>query len=351
VLALLAGLLVAVPLTTTSAGADGGGYAKTNLVADRPGVAVPEATRFDSDLVNAWGLVHGPTTPWWVSDNGVGKSTLYRGDGTKVPLTVNVPPSACSGNGTPTGVVFSMAFSFTDCSGNAHTSRFIFSTEDGTIAAWDLGLPTAVTVVDNGPGAVYKGLAVIGGSLYATNFRAGTVDVFDSGFHQQALGRGAFSDPGIKRGFAPFGIAAIAGQLYVTYAKQDAARHDDVAGPANGYVDVFDAAGNLVRRAATRGRLNSPWGVALAPANFGRWSNELLVGNFGDGRINVVDPATGEFLDQLRGGDNRPFTIDGLWALVFGGGNTNSGATNALYFTAGPNGEADGLFGNITPAP
>jgi uncharacterized protein (TIGR03118 family) len=174
--------------------------------------------------------------------------------------------------------------------------------------------------------------------------------VFDTSFHQVMLGRDAFTDRDIKTGFAPFGIANLDGRLYVTYAKQDEARHDDVAGPANGFVDVFDTGGKLVRRAATRGRLNSPWGVAIAPRNFGRFSGELLVGNFGDGRINVIDPMTGEFLNQLRGPDNRPFTIDGLWAIVFGAGeNTPSGPSNALFFTAGLNGESDGLFGKITP--
>jgi len=200
--------------------------------------------------------------------------------------------------------------------------------------------------------AVYKGLAIGSNSqstfLYAANFRAGTVDVFDTSFHHVTLA-GSFSDPGIKGGFAPFGIANLGGQVYVTYAKQDATLHDDVAGPANGFVDVFDTNGNLVRRAATRGRLNSPWGVAIAPAGFGRFSGDLLVGNFGDGRINVIDPATGEFIDQLRGPDNRALVIDGLWAIVFGSGSTNSGPANALFFTAGLDGESHGLFGRIDP--
>jgi uncharacterized protein (TIGR03118 family) len=258
---------------------------------------------------------------------------------------------------SPTGVVFNgtSSFNFLNKCGVSQHGRFIFSTEDGTIAAWNIGMSAAVTVVDKSPGAVYKGLAIgsnaSGNFLYATNFRAGTVDVFDTNFNQVTLA-GSFSDPGIMSGFAPFGIANLGGQLYVTYAKQDAAKHDDVAGPANGFVDVFDTNGNLVRRAATRGRLNSPWGVAIAPANFGRFSNDLLVGNFGDGRINVIDPVTGEFIDQLRDNTtNRAFTIDGLWAIVFGAGSTTpSGPSNTLFFTAGPNHEMDGLFGKIEPA-
>ena len=349
----LAGLCLAFIMSATPAAAGSGGYVETDLASDIPG----RAPQTDSSLVNPWGLVRGPTTPWWTSDNGTGLSTLLKADGTRFPVPfnpVNVPMADCSGTGTPTGIVFDGggSFNFTDCTGTARHGRFMFSTEDGSIVAWDAPMTTAVTVLGPSSAAVYKGLAIGSNSqgtfLYAANFRAGTVDVFDTSFHHVTLA-GSFSDPGIKVGFAPFGIANLGGQLYVTYAKQDATLHDDVAGPANGFVDVFDTNGNLVRRAATRGRLNSPWGVAIAPAGFGRFSGDLLVGNFGDGRINVIDPATGEFIDQLRGPDNRALVIDGLWAIVFGSGSTNSGPANALFFTAGLDGESHGLFGRIDP--
>ncbi|TME99142.1 MAG: TIGR03118 family protein [Chloroflexi bacterium] len=301
----LAGLCLAFIMSATPAAAGSGGYVETDLASDIPG----RAPQTDSSLVNPWGLVRGPTTPWWTSDNGTGLSTLLKADGTRFPVPfnpVNVPMADCSGTGTPTGIVFdgSGSFNFTDCTGTARHGRFMFSTEDGSIVAWDAPMTTAVTVVGPSSAAVYKGLAIGSNSqgtfLYAANFRAGTVDVFDTNFHHVTLA-GSFSDP------------------------------------------------NLVRRAVTRGRLNSPWGVAIAPAGFGRFSGDLLVGNFGDGRINVIDPATGEFIDQLRGPDNRALVIDGLWAIVFGSGSTNSGPANALFFTAGLDGESHGLFGRIDP--
>ncbi len=325
-----------------------GSYAQTNLVSDVPGLA----TTLDPDLVNAWGLTRSPTSPWWVSDNGTDKSTLYTGAGTKLGLTVNIPPSGSA----PTGAVFNGTSGFVVTNGTTYgPSRFIFSTESGTIAGWNptVNMTNAIVAFASPDNAVYKGLALAttaGGTfLYATNFKTSTVDVFDSSFTQVSLD-GNFSDPDIATGFAPFGIALLNGDLYVTYAKRNGL--DDIAGPANGYVDVFDTSGHLLRRAATRGRLNSPWGVAIAPSNFGRFSGDLLVGNFGDGRINAVDPATGEFLGQLRGADNRPITIDGLWAIAFGGGTgSNSGPTNSLFFTAGPDDESHGLFGVLTSQP
>src|SRR5436309_4521969 len=349
----LAGLCLAFIMSATPAAAGSGGYVETDLASDIPG----RAPQTDSSLVNPWGLVRGPTTPWWTSDNGTGLSTLLKADGTRFPVPfnpVNVPMADCSGTGTPTGIVFdgSGSFNFTDCTGTARHGRFMFSTEDGSIVAWDAPMTTAVTVVGPSSAAVYKGLAIGTNSqgmfLYAANFRAGTVDVFDTNFHHVTLA-GSFSDRGIKSGFAPFGIANLGGQIYVTYAKQDATLHDDVAGPANGFVDVFDTNGNLVRRAATRGRLNSPWGVAIAPAGFGRFSGDLLVGNFGDGRINVIDPVTGEFLDQLRDANNRAITIDGLWGLIVGNGGFG-GDPAQVYFPAGPDDETHGLFGSLAPS-
>ena len=349
----VAGLVLALTLAAGPAMAGAGRYVETDLASDIQG----RAQNLDASLVNPWGLVRGPSTPWWSADNGVGQSTLLKPDGTRfqAPFNpVNVPMSACTGTGTPTGIAFdgTASFSFTACDGSSHTARFMFATEDGSIVAWDIPMTTAVTVVAPSTAAVYKGLAVgsnaSGTFLFATNFRAATIDVFGSNFQHAKLA-GSFSDPGIPTGFAPFGIANLAGQLYVTYARQDAALHDDVAGPAQGFVDVFDTNGTFIRRAATRGRLNSPWGVAIAPTNFGRFSNELLVGNFGDGRINVIDPVSGQFIDQVRGPDNRPFNIDGLWAIAFGSGSANSGPRNALFFTAGLDEESHGLFGRIDP--
>jgi uncharacterized protein (TIGR03118 family) len=243
--------------------------------------------------------------------------------------------------------------------GKSGSSFFIFATEDGTISGWSPGVdPThAVLAVDRsgvGAGAVYKGLAIGSNSsgtfIYATNFRFGTVEMFDANFKLVL----SFTDPKLANTcplpgqcYAPFGIQNIGGNLYVTYALQDAAHHDDVSGPAHGFVDVFDTNGNLIQRLVSHGRLNSPWGLALAPANFGRFSNDLLVGNFGDGRINAIDPNNGAFLGQLSEQPGNPITIDDLWGLAFGNG-ASAGGTNELFFTAGINHEADGLFGKIT---
>ena len=253
-------------------------------------------------------------------------------------------------------------------------ASFIWTTEDGTISAWTGGLTpanNAVLAVNNANvpnatlGAVYKGLAVgvnangvsvNGGTdfvlLFVTNFRAGTIDVFDAGFNQVTPGTpgkidGNFTDADIPFGYAPFGIQNINGDLFVTYAKQNATKHDDDAGKGRGFVDVFDTDGHLLRRFASRGALNSPWGVARASQAFGRFSGDILVGNFGDGRINAF-ASDGNFLGQLRDTNGKPISIDGLWTLTLGGGAKSSQDT--MYFTAGPNSETDGLFGTITPA-
>ena len=348
-------LLVAMAFVPGVTGAKSGGfYRQTNLVSDIPGIA--RVT--DPHLVNPWGLSHSPTSPWWVSDNGKGVSTLYQGDGTPFPvgspLVVTIPPPAGGTSSAPTGNVFNGTGDFVVSEGSASgPSRFIFATEDGTISGWNPTVdPTnAILKVDNSvSGAVYKGLAIgsnpSGNFLYATNFHAGTVDVFDAHFIAATLA-GSFSDPTIPAGFAPFGIQNINAQLYITYAKQDAAEHDDVAGPGNGFVDVFDTNGNFIERLASHGTLNSPWGLALAPNGFGRFGKDLLVGNFGDGRINAFDPNTGAFRGQLNDQRGNPITIDGLWALGFGNGGL-AGAADTLFFTAGINDEADGLFGSIT---
>jgi uncharacterized protein (TIGR03118 family) len=331
-------------------------YKQHNLVSDG---AVP-ADLLDPNLVNAWGLVASATSPWWVSDNGTDVSTLYNGNtGAKLGLTVSIP------GGAPTGVVFNGGAGFVVASGAAHgAARFIFASEAGMILGWNPGVPAAGSTqaqvaVDNSPsGAIYKGLAIAttssGDRLYATDFHNGAVDVFDAQFHPVA---GGFTDPDLPAGYAPFGIRNLGGVIYVTYALQDADQHDDVAGVGHGFVDAFDLDGNLLRRVASRGRLNSPWGLAMAPADsFGKFAGDLLVGNFGDGGINAFDPNTvtgdGELQPQgqLHGAGGKPIAIDGLWAIDFGNGAV-AGPKHVLFFTAGPLGEQHGLFGTLTAAP
>jgi uncharacterized protein (TIGR03118 family) len=329
-------------------------FSINNLVSNVPGIA----TTTDPSLKNAWGLVASATSPWWVSDNGTGVSTVYNGNtGAKVPLTVTIPPSPHEPAGStaaPTGIVSNSSMTAFLVSGAGTAAHFIWATEDGTIAAWNAG-PTAVLKVDkNTDGAVYKGLALasIGNSnfLYATNFNSGKIDVFDSTFAAHTFSTNQFTDPKLPRGYAPFGIANLDGMLFVTYAKQNAEKHDDVAGQGHGFVDKFDTSGNLIGRVAQRGQLNSPWGLAMAPSSFGQFAGDLLVGNFGDGRINAFKPmSNGKFRSdgQLRDARNKPITIHGLWALAVGNG-SNAGPLTTLFFTAGPNGEQDGLFGTLT---
>jgi uncharacterized protein (TIGR03118 family) len=360
-----AGALAAGALGAAPAGASAhiGGYRQINLVSDQPGVA----PLTDPDLVNAWGLAASPGTnaapgsPLWVADNGTDKATLYAGASatsvSKVPLVVNVTGAA------PTGQVFnsdSSAFVVSDSHGNSGSALFLFDTENGTIDGWAPNVnpngtnPSTVTEVarNNGANAVYKGLAVAtvkGKSfLYATNFRSGRVEAYDSTFTPVEMPGGLFVDPGLPAGYGPFGIAEIKGSLYVSFAQQDATLHDDVAGPGHGFVDVFTNTGAFVRRLVTRGSLNSPWGLALAPASFGRFGGDLLVGNFGNGLINVYNPANGAPLGRLRQPNGLPIQIDGLWALKFGNG--NAAKTGQLLFSAGPDGESHGLLGKIVVA-
>jgi len=331
------------------------GYQVHNLVSNIPGAA----DKTDVDLVNAWGIAFNPDAVVWVNDGGTGKSTLYDGDGNKQGLTVTIPGPASGEPSKPTGIVFFGGNN--DFMINGNPSRFMFATEDGTISGWapEKGLPpptVATEMVNNSAkGAIYKGLALSADGtrylLYATDFHNGKVDVFDGTFKPVALAATAFKDPRIKAGFAPFGIQAFNGVIFVTYAKQDRAKEDDVAGPGLGYVNAYDANGNLLQRIAAGGKLNAPWGLALAPANFGQFSNRLIVGNFGDGSVNAFNinrtnhDNNGTRLHQL---DDSPIHIDGLWGLSFGNGLRNQ-ATNSLFFTAGPNDEADGLYGKIEP--
>lgn len=326
-------------------------YAMTPLVSD--GAVVARFT--DPSLKNPWGIAFNPTAFVWVANNATAKATLYDGTGKPQSLVVTVP-GAGGAAGAPTGIVFSGSASFVVTkNGLSGPGRFIFAGEDGTISAWapNVDLANAILAVDNSAGhSVYKGLALAangqGNFLYAADFHHARVDVFDASFHRVNW-PGAFVDPKLPAGYAPFGIQNLQGNLYVSYAKQDAAAHDDVAGRGLGLVDVFDANGKLIRRVATGGRLNAPWGLALAPADFGKFSNALLVGNFGDGRISAFDTRNGELLGQLRGPDGRRLAISGLWGIAFGNG-VSSQPTESLFFTAGLNGEADGLYGRIDPA-
>ena len=327
-------------------------YQQHNLVSDIPLLA----DHLDPNLVNPWGISSSPTSPFWISDNGTGVTTLYNGSGVPQALVVTIPPPA---GGTPpsapTGQVFASGLGF-NLVGSTSPALFIFATEDGTISGWNAAAGTnAIRKVDNsGAGAIYKGLAIgNNGSanfLYAANFHAGTIDVFDTGFAPATLAS-YFTDPNLPSGFAPFNIQNINGNLYVTYAKQDALGQDDVAGAGNGFVDVYDTNGNLVRRLISNGSLNSPWGLALATANFGAFSNNLLVGNFGDGLINAFDPTTGAFLGSLEDSNGDPISIQGLWGLKFGNGGVGFDP-NTLYFTAGIPGDGQvedhGLFGSIS---
>lgn len=335
--------------------ADARFYAQHNLVSDG---AVP-ADLVDPNLVNAWGLVSGPMTPWWIADNGTGRSTLYNVSTGAIALIVAIP-GAMGQQSAPTGIVFNggTGFVVTNSAGTS-PARFIFASEDGTISGFR-GVPVVITVDNSASGAVYKGLAIdsptTGNFLYATNFHAGTVDVFDSHFNPVHM-PGAFTDSTLPKGYAPFGIQNIGGIIYVTYALQDEDKHDDVPGEGHGFINAFDTAGNLIRHVASRGQLNSPWGLALAPADFGFFSNDLLVGNFGDGHINAFDPmqllGDGEYQPrgQLHSADGPPIAIDGLWALAFGSGDPANGPTNTLFFTAGPSDEQHGLFGTLVVAP
>jgi uncharacterized protein (TIGR03118 family) len=331
-----------------------GGYVQTNLVSDIPGVA--RVT--DPNLVNPWGLSEGPRGPFWVSDNATGVSTLYDGQGQPQSAglgpAIGIPsPAGTAGAlGTPTGTVFNPGTGFViESSGRSGPSLFLFATEDGQLAGWNpaVDLAQAIVAVDHsGAGAVYKGLAIGTDShgrrlLYATNFAAGTIRIFDQDF--QAVGlSGSFTDPALPAGFAPFGIENIGGLLFVTYAKQNSERYDDVAGPGNGFVDVFDGDGHLLHRLVSAGPLDSPWGLALAPAGFGVFSHDLLVGNAGDGHINAFDPQTGQVLGQLKDSSGRPLVIGRLWALEFGNG---AGDRHGLFFSAGIDEEHHGLFGEL----
>ncbi len=324
-------------------------FTQTNLVSDG---AVPAVTT-DPDLKNPWGIAFGPMSPFWIADNGTGKSTLYRGDGTKVGLVVTIPPPAGSMPGdtsAPTGALFNATAGFMG-------DRFLFATEDGTISGWQPSLGTTAALrVDQSVSDVYKGLATNGNRIYATDFHNGRVAVYDSGYNPVSLGSSAFTDPNLPSGYHPFGIQSIGGFIYVTFALKETSGDDDVKGPGFGFVDKFDADGNLVQRLVVgnpgdpNSPLNAPWGLAVAPGGFGNLGGTLLVGNFGDGKINGFDLSTGALVDSVKDANGAPISIDGLWGIAFG--NNGPGfSSNRLYFTAGINDEANGLFGSLQPVP
>jgi uncharacterized protein (TIGR03118 family) len=331
-------------------------YLVHNLVSDLPDTA----DYMDPNLVNPWGLATTATSPFWIGNNSTGTSTLYGTTGAPVALVVTIPTTSGPTGGAVSGTIANTTTSFTVAT--SKPASFIFCTEDGTVSGWNSSVnPTAaiVTVDNTKANSVFKGCVIGGAStapvLYVTDFHNGVVDMFDANF-KPIPSNTAFVDPTIPVGFAPFGIATFGGKIYVTYAKQDAAKHDDVAGAGNGYVDVFDASGTLLTQLISKGALNSPWGMQMAPASFGQFGGDLLVSNFGDGTINAFDPAKGTLIGTLKDSTGHILTISGLWALLFGNGG-RGGDTSTLYFTAGIAGpygekvESHGLFGSIQAAP
>ena len=315
----------------------GNSYAVHKQFADRFG----RAAHVDHSLVNPWGLAQIPGGPLWVANNGTNTATLYTTNH-KLPLTVKIP------GGAPTGQVYNPTSGFTvSTSRGDKRALFIFSSEAGVISGWSAASGTMAVQVDKNANAVYKGLAIstTGGParVYATDFHNGVVDVWDSSWMPVAA---PFTDPQLPAGFAPFGIQAVGNRILVSYAKQDSDRHDDVPGMGNGYLDLFDRNGMFLARVASKGQLNSPWGMDIAPSNFGAFSGDLLVGNFGNGIINVFSPTTGKSLGMLKGSHGKPVMIDGLWGLLNGDG--VSAPRNAVIFSAGPQQESHGLLGYLT---
>jgi len=354
VLAALAVLALVAPATAAAHGHGHGhggrnAFEQRNLISDIAGVA----RITDRNLVNSWGMAAGPSTPLWVADNGSNVSTVYRGavNGSIpviAPLVVGIP------NGAPTGIVFNPTNGFTIGAGaTSGPARFIFDSEAGTISAWSPSLMpgTQAQLIASDPNAVYKGLALatsrkLGTRIYAADFHGAKIDVWNDQFRPVNT-PGAFVDGALPAGFAPFNIQALGRVLYVTYAKQDAAAHDDVAGPGNGFVDVYDTSGHLLKRLVSQGQLNSPWGLVIAPRHFGRFGGDLLVGNFGDGMINVYSTHSGRFMGRLVNTDGNAIQVDGLWALRFGNG--VFGTPRHLLFTAGIGDEGHGLLGELVP--
>jgi uncharacterized protein (TIGR03118 family) len=348
----LAGL---VSLSTTLPAQQAQHYAQTNLVSDTMGMAMTT----DPNLVNPWGISRSSGSPWWTSDNGVGVATLFTGAGAAVPLVVTIPPGDPSSGaaGTPTGQIFNGTNDFQLTAG--HPALFIFATGDGTISGWNPAVnPTSAVIMVNTKGAsAFNGLAVATvvdptshasfNFLYAADFRRARVSVYDASFHGISLGEDAFRDERLPKGFAPINVQNIGGNLYVAFAMRDSARHDREGGSGMGFVDVFSPTGRLLNRLQSGPWFNAPWGMTQAPSDFGAYSHNILVGQFGSGQILAFDPVTGHFKGALNDATNAPITIDGLRGINFGGG-TTSGPSTTLFFAAGPDLGAHGLFGTIT---
>ena len=322
-------------------------FATTALVTDQ----ASGAAHTDTHLVNAWGLAFNPTAFVWVANNGTSTSTLYDGNGVPQTLIVAIP-AGTSGDAAPTGIVYNGTQDFkVTQNGVTGASPFIFVGEAGTVSGWSpsVNRTNAVIAVDTNGTAVYKGLAIgaFAGAnyLYAADFRNNRIDVYDARFQKATL-PGGFVDPNLPAGYGPFGIQAIGDRVYVAYAQRETSGNDEVKGAGLGVVDVYDMGGTFLHRLAAGGALNAPWGLAMAPANFGDFSNAILVGNFGDGKINAYNPSTGAFIGTLSKSDHTPIVIDGLWGIAFGNGVNNQPA-NTLFYTAGPSDEAHGIYGRI----
>ena len=320
------------------------GYAATALVTNTS-LAAYGAAHLDAKLINPWGVAFNPQGFVWVANNGSASSTLYDGNGVAQSLVVTTPAQ-------PTGVVFNGTSGFVVGSGTASgASAFVFATQGGLIAGWSpaANATATITMVDNSAaGASYTGLATTQGAtprLYAADFHDARVDTFDANF-AAVNAAGTFVDPNLPAGFAPFGIQAIGGNVYVAYARQDALAHNAVAGAGLGYVDVFDASGALVKRLVSGGALDAPWGMAMAPAGFGTFAGDLLVANFGDGRINAFNPSTGALMGTLSTSTGTPIAVSGLWGIAFGNG-INAQPATTLFYAAGPNGGNEGVYGRI----
>ena len=328
----MASLLSACGGGSTATNAPPSVFADTKLVGDVAGAA----PNTDSNLVNAWGIAFNPTGYVWVANTATATSTLYDGNGVPQSLVVKTPPA-------PIGIVFNGSSDF-------NSSPFIFSTALGAIAAWSPATdPANATTVFDGSasGTSYLGLAIAAYNganyLYAADFANDKIDIFDTRFAKATL-PGCFTDPQLPAGYGPYNIQTIGNRIYVAYAKHAGRFTEHAVG--SGLVDVFDTAGNLIRQLVVGGTLNAPWGITLAPANFGTLSGKLLVGNFGDGLIQAYDPETGAAAGLLRKADGSNIVIDGLWGLAFGNG-VNNQPTNTLFYTAGPNGTTHGLYGRI----
>jgi len=343
-------VLAAAPLMLLARSASAQHYTQFNLVSNQSG----QAAHMDANLVNAWGIAHTGTTPWWVADNGTGKSTVLNSTTGATLLTITVP-------GAPTGMVANSTPGFSVLGGAP--ARFLFASEDGTISAWNGGAQAQVVVTT--VGAVYKGIAIaiVDGNprLYATDFHGGHIDVFDASFQPVTRGNGNGNGngnddsffSGKPNGLVPFNIQNLGDTMFVTFAKQDSAKHDEVDGPGLGLIGAFTPAGKLIQWFDQVNDLNAPWGLAMAPSEFGTFSHHLLVGQFGSGEILAFNASSGKFAGKLLqpvSAGGQPIVIDGVWGIGFGNGGS-AGPLNTLFFAAGPNGESNGLFGALTTVP